>query len=137
MDNLSLSEISFAVSHKPDGKKLSWIGFDACLMCTAEVAAAVSPHAHYMIASQETEPASGWDYSFLSGIAEDADGAATGKRIIDSYFRSLEGTKDTLTLSCIDLEKTDMLLHELDQFFQPVADRMDPEIGRASCRERV
>ncbi len=40
-----------------------WIGFDACLMGTAEVAYAMRPYADYMIASQELESGLGWSYT--------------------------------------------------------------------------
>lgn len=40
-----------------------WIGFDACLMGTAEVAYAMRSYADYMIASQELESGLGWSYT--------------------------------------------------------------------------
>ena len=46
----------------------------------------MAPYAEYMIASEETEPTSGWNYRFLSGLEKDESGAETGQRIIDAYF---------------------------------------------------
>ena len=60
MDALSLGEIAEALEGWTE-KKLSWIGFDACLMGSLEVAGQMAPYAEYMIASQETEPAWGWN----------------------------------------------------------------------------
>ena len=53
MDSMTLSELTEALGEANLPRKLSWIGFDACLMGSAEVASAVSPYAEYMIASQE------------------------------------------------------------------------------------
>ena len=85
MDNLSLSELTQALEASNLPGKLSWIGFDACLMSSAEVASTLAPYADYMIASQETEPAPGWNYAFLKGLESDASAADTGRRIVDAY----------------------------------------------------
>ena len=89
MDRLSLSELTDALDAAAFPKKLRFIGFDACLMSTAEVAYALSPYAEYMIASQETEPAKGWNYAFLAGLGGDRSGADTGRRVVDAYFDAL------------------------------------------------
>ncbi len=127
MDNLSLQEVTQALDAAGLPGKLSWIGFDACLMCSTEVASAMAPYAQYMIASQETEPASGWDYSFLREIAQDEDGAATGRRIIDGYFQSLEGSGDILTMACVDLNKIGAVTEQMDLFFEPIGEQLNRE----------
>ncbi len=127
MDNLSLVELLEGLEQAGLPGKLSWIGFDACLMSSLEVAAALSPYAQYMIASQETEPAFGWNYSFLKGLGQDADGAETGKRIVDAYFEGHETVRDVLTLSCVDLEKAALAVEAMDAFFQPIRDGLGRE----------
>ena len=78
-DHLSLEEITAALSQSPFSQdKLEWIGFDACLMSSVEVASKLAPYAKYMISSQAEEPASGWDYSFLKGLENDAGGRGHG-----------------------------------------------------------
>jgi hypothetical protein len=70
-------------------EKFELIGFDACLMSTIEVLAAVQPHARYEVASQEVEPALGWAYaSFLIDLAFDPnqDGADLARSIVASYI---------------------------------------------------
>lgn len=121
-DQLTLRELTGALNRmKSYTGRLSWIGFDACLMASAEVAVALSPYAAYMIASQETEPASGWSYAFLSGLGADEDGAATGRRVIDGYFESLAGSRDVLTMACVDLTRISEATDELDAFFDPLS----------------
>jgi hypothetical protein len=65
------------------------VGFDACLMAQTEVMSALAPHAHYAVASEETEPALGWSYAgFLTALTEDTSmtGAELGRAIVDSYL---------------------------------------------------
>ena len=126
-DNLSLTELTVALAKANLPKKLKWIGFDACLMSSLEVAAALSPYAEYMTASQENEPPFGWNYSFLSGIENDRTGADTGKRIIDAYFAGRDDYKDILTLSCLDLSGIDEIMAEMDRFFSPAALNITPD----------
>ena len=125
-DHMTLAELMKGLR---DGwhqeKKLSWIGFDACLMGSAEVAVAVAPYAEYMIASQETEPAKGWNYAFLKEAS--GDGAATGRIIVDSYFDGLKGSSDSLTMACIDLAKMDLLIQQMDSYFSEIDSRTDQD----------
>ncbi len=115
-DHLTMDELYAALAASPAASQgLEWIGFDACLMASAEVAALMAPFARYMIASEETEPGTGWNYAFLKDIENDADGAATGRRIIDGYFE--EGGDAGLTLSCTDLSRVAGLSASLDDFF--------------------
>ena len=127
MDNLKLSELTGALEAARLPQALSWVGFDACLMGSAEVASALAPYASYMIASQETEPAKGWNYAFLRGIEADADGSETGRRIVDAYFEALTDCADVLTLACVDLSGMERLTGAMDAFFTPMGEAMDSE----------
>ena len=54
-------------SATPDGgRKLDWVGFDACLMGTLENAKLWGDYADYLVGSEELEPGRGWDYTFLN-----------------------------------------------------------------------
>lgn len=114
-DILTLPELDKALSTSvgASGKKLEWVGFDACLMSSLEVADTMEPYANYLIASQETEPGWGWNYEFLSSLSKPGmNGANLSKEIIDAYmefgesaFEQYPGCYSDLTLSCIDLGK--------------------------------
>ena len=125
LDNLSLSEITEGIRGAGLERKLKWIGFDACLMSSLEVAHALAPYAEYMVASQETEPSFGWNYAFLDGIADDATGADTGRRIIDRYFEGHGDEGDVLTLACLDLSKTEEAVAAMDAVFPGIAAGLD------------
>ncbi len=120
-DNLTMLELKTGLQESPFAREpLEWIGFDACLMSSAETAYLVSPYAKYMIASQETEPGSGWNYAFMNGLEADANGGETGRRIIDSYYddtnQKMQGKAD-LTLACLDLSRCGELESAMDDFF--------------------
>lgn len=121
MDQLTISELTSALRRSLGSKKLAWIGFDACLMGSMEVACSIAPNARYMIASQAMEPSTGWNYSFLKELPKDRDGAETGRRIIDAYFEKTDAEAEELTLSCIDLSRMTALTKSLDDFFAPLA----------------
>ena len=119
-DNLTMEEFTGALAASPFAEeKLSWIGFDACLMSSVETAHLVTPFAKYMIASEETEPSMGWSYDFLEGIEKDADGGETGRRIVDSFMDAGEesGHEAALTLACMDLSQTEDVEEKLNSFF--------------------
>ena len=137
MDSLTLSELTAGLTRAELPEKLAWIGFDACLMSSAEVASALSPYADYMIASQETEPASGWDYRFLSRLDPDASGAEAGKQIIDSYFDSLAGSGDLLTMACVDLSRMDHLKQEMNRYFSAAGDQISQSSFETVSKARM
>ncbi|MBR0100708.1 MAG: hypothetical protein IJP90_13500, partial [Treponema sp.] len=73
---------------KAGGIKFDFIGFDACLMATAETALMLNDYADYMIASEETEPGIGWFYTnWLTELGKDTSISTlqVGKRIIDDF----------------------------------------------------
>lgn len=97
--------------------KLEMIGFDACLMGNFEAARSIAPYGKTMIASEELEPGSGWDYTtiFTKFTANPAiDGNALGRIVVDAYrnfyLGADEGGRDRMTtLGVIDLTKIDAL----------------------------
>ena len=123
-DALSLPELdeAFAGANDVLWQKYDFVGFDACLMSTLETANVLASYAHYMVASEETEPATGWEYSSLMEyLAEHpgADGASLGKALCDAYLASLEdGSSGWATLSVVDLAKIDPLVQDFYHFSQ-------------------
>ena len=124
MESLSLLDVSEAIQSSHIGK-LSWIGFDACMMSSFEVACTLSSNAYYMIASQDTEPATGWNYAFLQDLGMDENGAETGQRIVDAYFQQENSADAPMTLSCIDLNQMTSLKNAMDRFFGNIVKEMD------------
>lgn len=97
-DFLTLSEISSALESVGLKKKLSFVGFDACLMANYETARILSPYAEKMIASEELEPSGGWDWKKTLENLSDPTEIAKG-------YAEKNADTDYYTVSVIDLEK--------------------------------
>ena len=111
-DILTLEETEKALAASPFGKKqkIDWVGYDACLMGSLEVADVWADYADYLVASEEVEPGFGWDYSFLSFLNKSFDAKQITAYIIDTYSAFFANNKTSsfnfdYTLSCMDLSK--------------------------------
>lgn len=99
--------------------KFEMVGFDACLMANAEVAASLANSAKYMVASQDVEPGQGWDWNgFLKFVTDNpvATGKDIGAAIADSYLVKMIKANETVTLSVTDLSKMAALSAATDGF---------------------
>lgn len=99
-DSLYTHELSSAL----DGKGLTLIGFDACLMAMAEVAYELRNDARVMVASEETEPGSGWDYTaLLTRFARETTPTPQrfGEILVQTYMAS--ASYNDLTMASYDL----------------------------------
>ena len=68
-DTLTIDKLKKAL--KESDTKFEFIGFDACLMANIETAYSIKDYAKYLIASEETEPGTGWEYkSFLNKMSK-------------------------------------------------------------------
>ena len=112
-DTMNIGEISRAL--KKGGVRFDFIGFDACLMATLETAIAIEPYADYMIASEESEPGTGWYYTNWLQMLNENSSTNTlnlGRRICDDFtakntmYASAIGT----TLSVTDLSELDEIV---------------------------
>ena len=90
------------------GVKFDFIGFDTCLMATVENGLMLSQYADYMVASEETEPGTGWYYTnWLNKISDNPSLSTVqiGKNIVDDFVevsnRQCRG--QATTLSVVDL----------------------------------
>ena len=124
-DSLTLDEMYEAFSDvwtpDTDEPPLELVGFDTCLMATVDVANTFTDLAHYLVASEETEPANGWYYSqWVGALAADPtmNGETLGRAICDAYYAGCEavGTEDNATLSLTDLSKAGPLLEAYETF---------------------
>ncbi len=94
-------------------RKFDLIGFDACLMSSLEIAYMLSPYGDYLVASEETEPGEGWDYSFLSAMNEEPESGTPkavqiGKSIVDAYAYSFDENGNWANSSSCTLALTDL-----------------------------
>ena len=122
-DTLDLMEINSAFADVYEGMtdKFEFIGFDCCLMGTAEVANILASYARYFYGSQETEPGTGWDYTtFTNALVKNptANGAELGKVIADSFYNECASAQQEkeCTLTIVDLSKMDDFVIAFNDF---------------------
>ena len=114
---MSFAEIVDAISDNAvtrTGDKFDFIDFDACLMSTIEIDLALAGYTNYYIASAETEPGYGQDYTgWLNALGENSqiDTFTLGKKIVDDHVNYYDGNSDSPgfgmsgTLAVVDMGK--------------------------------
>ena len=130
-DSMTLAGINTAL--KNAGVTFDFIGFDACLMATAETALMLDNYADYMIASEETEPGIGWYYTnWLNNLSNNTSISTTeiGKMIIDDFVsecdRECNGQKTTLSITDL-AEFSNTVPAKLSAFARSVTDLLNKE----------
>ncbi len=128
-DSLRLKELDAALCSVRGQmtEPFEFIGLDACLMGTIETANLMSAHANYLVASEETEPGYGWDYTAIGdylGENPEANGADLGKVICDSFYASCEAvdSQNGATLSVVDLTKIGQVTSAFDAYAKDIYD---------------
>ena len=111
--SMNLAGISQAL--KNANMTFDFIGFDACLMATAENALMLTKYGDYLIASEETEPGVGWYYTdWLTALGKNPSLSTVelGKQIVDDFVetcaKKCRGQKTTL--SVVDLAELEATL---------------------------
>lgn len=140
-DRLTLFEIADALE---GGERLDYLCFDACLMSAVETADFLAPYADYLIASQETEPAQGWNYAFLGEIEPGMDGGDIGALAIDSCFAQYEEMyadypdhMPMLSLACVDLRAMEGVDAAMDAFFTQLREGLAGDAYSDIVRARI
>lgn len=110
-----------AVGLQPDAPWFDLVGFDACLMATIDSAQSLLGFSAYMLASEESEPGNGWDYTALmNALARDPgmDAKQLGISICNSYAAHCQqkGTDKEITLSLVDVRKVPALSVAFDEY---------------------
>ncbi len=106
-ESMDTAEVADAL--KAGGVKFDFVGYDACLMATLENAIALEPYADYFIASEESEPGTGWYYTNWVTKLNDNTSTSTldiGKQILDDYTSTSSRSSvygSETTLSIVDL----------------------------------
>lgn len=114
---LNCSEIATATKNalaSSDRDKFTWMGFDCCLMASADIASVLADYFEYMVASQESELGEGWDHdNYMNLLVSDpcTEPTVLLPQIAKSFVKAGHDTYCSLrekclqTLSVLDLSK--------------------------------
>lgn len=141
-DGLTLQEMGAALADSPfnQNNKLIWVGFDACLMASAELACVWAPYAEFLVASQEVEPAFGWNYDFMASVCQPntqqvlKDLAQGYLDACLAYFEERGYTDRDTTLSCIDLSYAEELESAINTLFARAAQDVSTQYNQLTAR---
>ncbi len=122
-DTLTIDEIGYALDNTDI--KFDFVGFDACLMATIETAFMLKDNADYLIASEELEPGTGWNYTeILNKLSSNTDLETLdlGKTIADSFIDSNTGLlfDEEATLSVVNVNDIDILINTLSDYMKEI-----------------
>ncbi len=136
---MSLPQLASAL--KATGITLDFLGFDACLMASAELAMELYPYARTLTASEELEPGIGWDYAaFLGALASSPSmsGLELGKALADSYIAGLKRDSPAesmySTMSVIDLAQAPQFKAAFSAFVGALQGYM---VARSDLKEKL
>ena len=141
-DSLSVRDLDDAFSGALGDKMIDFIGFDACLMSTMEVANTLSAYATYMCASEEIARTGGVNYTELGTfLAQNpgADGAELGIALCDIYYEScaeMEREKE-VTFSILELSKMPEVATAFDSFCKELCEVTKDKSVRASVIRNI
>ena len=120
--NLSVNELTTAISNAGLGSSLKLLGLDACLMAFAEQTYDLKNLTEVFAGSQDLEPGDGWDYAGWFQRLADGGGRLNaeqmGGAIVDSYGEFYHNSE---TQSAIRTSALDNLKAKLDAFVDATA----------------
>ena len=119
-DSIETSELESALActklYSEQKQKLAFVGFDACLMGSTELAYNLSPYCDYMVGSSEIS-AGGWNYKSIlndisgkavavEGTNESIDNESIAKNMVELYYANHPGSADAIaSIACYDTTK--------------------------------
>lgn len=139
---LSNTCLRFALEEvgKSTGRKASILGLDACLMGMIEIVCDFRNGAHFIVASEDTEPRASWPYrEIVSELvsAPDTNPRDLGKQIVSEYMKSFPASERQkgLTLSLCNLEESSAIVTAVRNLSRVLRDFV--RAGRRAAIERA
>ena len=128
---MNLGEIKEAIKrvYEQTGRKIDLLGWDACLMGSAEVAYALKPYVNIMVGSEQFEGGDGWPYPsiFATGALKALQEALSKKLNVSPedfakmIIKGAESSPEQIkTLAATDLRKMDGFVKRLNAFTQAI-----------------
>lgn len=109
--------LKFACKEYNNGKKFDIVGFDACLMSMVEIGDLIKDYANFMVASQEVELATGWNWELILSkfTQESPEPLHFAQHIVAMYEKTYNKITTDYTLSAVNLQRIDQLSENVDE----------------------
>ncbi len=142
-DYLTIKEMVDATTgaiNMSEREKFTWLGFDCCMMQSADLASVISDNFDYMVASQESEFGEGWDHDiYLKELAKDTkiEPQKLLSSVASSFVDSYDKTSCLLTEPCyqtmsvLDLSKMDNFVRHFNNFTEQVGTSRSSKVDYA------
>ena len=137
---LSNQQLKQALAHVSnvalDGKKLSMVWMDACLMAGIEISALLKDYCNILIASEEVELGPGWRYDkVLKPFTNNQllDEKEFAKHAVEAYGETYSSITNDYTLSAINLSK----VSEIEENINNVGKAIELYIKQHSIAKKV
>jgi hypothetical protein len=104
-----------------DGKKIDVVAMDACHMGMIEVASQIKNAANYMVASEEIEPGSGYNYATILnpfGNNKTMDPENFSKHLVYCYQKEYQNENADYTQSAVELENVDVIEKDISKMVE-------------------
>ena len=133
-DFISIADYDYALyqltQEKYPGMRFDFLGCDACMMASYEMAVNARYYGNYYVASEELEPGSGWYYTpWLQALADDPDIPTDElcKSIASNYYDYCIAVEPNgyLTISVIDLELFEKVVRYMEDYSTYLAQAMN------------
>jgi hypothetical protein len=116
---------AFASIKQTLGKNLDLLGMDACLMAMVEIAYQIKEYVDILVASEETEPGTGWSYSgFLAPVIESPSiftPSLFAQNMVNAYGQLYHSEDPDYSLSALYMNKINNLKKNIDQVVTQIA----------------
>ena len=128
---LPMLEEGLQDARQKSGRKLDVLGFDACLMASAEVAHQLRNEATYLVGSEETEGGAGWQYNRVlsKDMLASTDHAIrtrldfTPREMAANIVTMAQGVQgDLATMTAFETSKIGALTNSVKEFGQAIVD---------------
>ena len=132
LDTLELDRVTREI-RAALGRPLDFLGMDACLMATLEVAYQVRESVRYLVASEELVPGSSWPYDRIFGELRGEPGrspAALAKSVVKlygEYYRDHPPPAGDVTKVALDLGQVSEIARAVDGLAGALTNEIDSQ----------
>jgi len=137
LDDMNIQQVLQSVVQARNGNPIDIFGFDACLMASAEMTAALAPYVRFVVASQQTIPDEGWYYLHSLNWQKNLTPEEFCKKIVADYGDFYLAGRESVTLAAIDTSYTSQLQALINRLSAQLTDLMNQSTNPDQIRQQI